>query len=246
MSTTVEIVGPNLLDQSRGTFEVHTPTCQARYRNVLGGADMEGGWLIEVTQPTDIAEDVYTDHAGDEGLAPGTPEFDQYMQDVMHDFHICHCAAKIIKSNPTNQGASTMSKNKYTTCQCLTITHEDEHMVFAGTCGGTTRATFAPGHDARTKGTLQKAFRTGRQINMDGQQYTAEELAKVYGYERFLVAAPVRKRSTKKSNDPIMVKLGRWTYEAAAVDEVEDGFEVTYLDKKGEVTRKTVKSDPRI
>ena len=246
----VEIVGPNLIDQSRGTFEVHDPTCNARYRNVPKySTDAERGWTTEITERVEVAEEVYADQAGDCGYEPGTPEYDDYMQDALRDFHFCSCMGRKSNTSTTNTGGNTMSKNNSTKiCQCLTIVTEDEQTIVARSCGGDTGKTFAPGHDARTKGTLQKAFRTGRQILVNGEYHSAEDLAKGYGYERFLTPAPVRKsRKSRKTDEPIKVKLGRWTYDAVSLDELDEGgFEVVYVNKGGDTQRKVVKSDPRV
>lgn len=97
------------------------------------------------------------------------------------------------------------------------------------------KARFAPGMDARTKGTLQTAFRLGFNIRHVGQGVTksAQEWAKDYGYERFLTAKPKRRRS----NAPkfTSVKVGRHWYDIDKITGSKtDGFEVTYTTAKGE------------
>ena len=116
---------------------------------------------------------------------------------------------KTKQTNPTSTGDKTMSKTSETTniCQCLTITSEDEHVIHAGTCGQPVKNRFAPGHDARTKGTLQKAFRTDREIISAKVRDTAQDWAKVYGYERYLTPKPASPHAEA-------VRLQDWRVEA--------------------------------
>lgn len=102
-------------------------------------------------------------------------------------------------------------------CTCLTVFGErPDGTIVAGTCNEQVgaKARFRPGHDARTKGTLQLAYRAGVRIERGGVNHSVQNLADEYGYARFLTAAPKRSRkSAKPATDApawYMVKVGRW------------------------------------
>lgn len=90
-------------------------------------------------------------------------------------------------------------------CQCLSPTGETEDgHIIATSCGGEVpnKREFRPGHDAKLKSTLIKAYRSGGTLIVrDGGMRTeasAQEMAKERGWERFLTDAPARKpRKTK-------------------------------------------------
>lgn len=139
----------------------------------------------------------------------------------------------------------TTEKTK-NTCECLTIFSTADDVLHVGTCGDETARKFCPGHDARTKSTLQKAHRTGRKlVHQNGTTYTAAELAKIYGYERFLTDAPKRKSRAKTTQDDQpetrQVKVGRWAYPVLNVGELIDGKHVVaYLKRDGSIASTVV------
>jgi hypothetical protein len=105
------------------------------------------------------------------------------------------------------------------------------------------KARFAPGMDARTKGTLQTAFRLGYEIrHADGVTKSAHEWAAEYGYERFLTAKPKKAKKASRKQQALAiteVKVGRHWYK---IDEAristltaEGGdLEIDYTTAKGE------------
>jgi hypothetical protein len=138
-----------------------------------------------------------------------------------------------------------MSKS-YQPCQCNTQvidTLEDGTPVH-GSCGAQTKSRFAPGHDARLKGTLLKLIRSNQEYTVrEGGALTSSNPATVLtemGWAKFNVEpkAKVRKPKAEKANDkagfhPVRVKLGRWIYDANVVSEDVNELTVSYQDKKG-------------
>jgi hypothetical protein len=143
-----------------------------------------------------------------------------------------------------------MAKNTTKTqnlCECLTIIAEHDDRLIVGSCGGPTARRFQPGHDARTKSTLQKAYRNNQRLWMqDGSTAIAAEAAKWFGYERYLTDAPKRKSRAKNSSNDTpetrVVKIGRWTYPLLMVGEEINGESVVvYQDREGKTRSKSVK-----
>jgi hypothetical protein len=140
---------------------------------------------------------------------------------------------------------ATKTETAPTYSQDLTVAFidEDRKLVITErsgrTCGPKSR--FSPGMDARTKGTLQTAFRLGFKLLLpDGSTSTAEAAAKSFGLERFLTAKPKRVRST--STLPYTeVKVGRSWRPVVKATKKGDGFRVTYQPAKGEP--KTVEAE---
>lgn len=83
----VTIVGPNLINQQNGTFEVHGTGCRSTYRNINGPED---GMDCTVASQLDVAEFIYEDHACDEN-EPNSPEYWDYLRDTVNDFHFHAC-----------------------------------------------------------------------------------------------------------------------------------------------------------
>ncbi len=155
--------------------------------------------------------------------------------------------ATATKSKPAPK-AKTQSN-----CTCLTIkSTKADGTIVAGPCGAKVgaKSRFQPGHDARTKGTLQKAFRAGAKIEVGGTAHTAQALAKEFGYERFLTAKPERKRSTPALSFG-EVKVGRTWRSVLKATKQGDGFRVTADGGKGkepvvvELTAEDVESKTR-
>jgi len=86
MSQSVTIVGPNLRDQSKGTFHVHAEGCRDLTRLARSEPEVRNGWTIRADSIRDIVEAVYDpdcfqyDPASEEEYAP-------YVQ----DFHFAPC-----------------------------------------------------------------------------------------------------------------------------------------------------------
>lgn len=95
---TVTIVGPNLIDQSRGTFEVHKQGCSSTYRNT-NESPSYAGWDVEVESKLDVAEEVYSDHACDENEYESEGYWQHLANDVA-DFHFHNCVGSIPEGEP--------------------------------------------------------------------------------------------------------------------------------------------------
>lgn len=104
------------------------------------------------------------------------------------------------------------------------------------------KARFAPGMDARTKGTLQTAFRLGYDIrHADGVTKSAQEWAKDYGYERFLTAKP---KKIRKGTLPFSeVKVGRHWYKVESTRIDGKDTVVDYKNAKGEAKQAVLDLD---
>jgi hypothetical protein len=134
---------------------------------------------------------------------------------------------------------ATATAPKLNECRCA---------AFAGMeCGRTTKKTWAPGHDARIKGFLQRAHRNDESVVLaDGTEVTARQAAD----ELFPAGTPflfyVRGTQSARFADDhaalahsarqAQIKVGRWAYNALVA-----GDTVTYVTKSGET--KTAKVD---
>ncbi len=85
----IAIIGPNLWDQSKGLFHVHSAEC----RDGLNGRKypLEYRMEVEVDAPREAVEFIYSDHAGDHGYEPGMPEYDAFIAENVGDFHFHNC-----------------------------------------------------------------------------------------------------------------------------------------------------------
>lgn len=93
-------------------------------------------------------------------------------------------------------------------CECLSPTGETEDgYIVATPCGGEVpnKRDFRPGHDAKLKSTLIKAFRTGGTLIIrDGGMRTEAnpvKMAKERNWEKFLTPAPARKSRKGEGKD---------------------------------------------
>lgn len=81
MSQRVVIVGPNLRDQTKGSFHVHAEGC-ADLRRDPNVKHENQGWVIEADTVEDVAEAVYSDMM---------EESDSPASDYVSDFHFAPC-----------------------------------------------------------------------------------------------------------------------------------------------------------
>lgn len=98
----VEVVGPNLRDQSQGTMEVHSPDCPSRYRN-SGNNDAAHPYVIEADSVEDVSRDVYYHQAEESGH-----DVDQYHRDIARsgEFHVHSCVSLPVLSDEPGQAAA--------------------------------------------------------------------------------------------------------------------------------------------
>jgi len=78
----VTICGPNLRDQSKGSFHVHAADCADLARGAKREAAYRNGWTIEADTCDDVVRDVYADMIEDEA------DLDEYRFDL-HFFPCC-------------------------------------------------------------------------------------------------------------------------------------------------------------
>lgn len=113
-----------------------------------------------------------------------------------------HGSARMVAETNDDTGDVTMKP-----CQCLSPTGavEDDALVVSP-CGGEVpnKREFRPGHDAKLKSTLIKAYRAGgKLVILDGgsrTETTAEKLADERSWTRFLTDAPARKARKGKAD----------------------------------------------
>lgn len=71
MSVKVTICGPNLNDQSKGTFHVHTADCADLVKHARREPEYRSGWTVEADSVEEVVTDVYGDMM-DESESPWT------------------------------------------------------------------------------------------------------------------------------------------------------------------------------
>jgi len=76
----VMIAGPNLRDQSKGTFHVHAVGCADIRRMMAREPEYANGWEIDANTVIDICDAVYP---------PG--EFECESGEYLYDFHFFPC-----------------------------------------------------------------------------------------------------------------------------------------------------------
>lgn len=83
--TKVLVVGPNLLDQSRGTFEVHHPNCAKAFQNTLERDLQRNRMEFDVDSKLEVVEIIY-DFVEDE---------DELASYVDHEFNFLPCVGEL-------------------------------------------------------------------------------------------------------------------------------------------------------
>ena len=129
--------------------------------------------------------------------APIEPDLFEYLTEG-------HGSARMVTEANDDTGDVTMKP-----CQCLIPTGETEDgSIVAAPCGGEVpnKREFRPGHDAKLKSTLLKAFRNGGTVIVrEGGARTeasAIELATERGWAQFMTPAPARKaRKAAKADE---------------------------------------------
>ena len=84
----VTICGPNLRDQSKGTFHVHAEGCADLARGARREPEYGNGWTVEAATAEDVVLDVYGPEAGDFEFDPSDPAD---MAFYKSDFHFFPC-----------------------------------------------------------------------------------------------------------------------------------------------------------
>jgi DNA polymerase IIIc chi subunit len=86
----VTIHGPNLNDQSKGTFHVHTAACRDNRKEVVyNGSELP--WTIEAASVIEVVEAVYADQMAEH--QPGEKWADP--ENYVSDFHFAPCTAAL-------------------------------------------------------------------------------------------------------------------------------------------------------
>lgn len=126
--------------------------------------------------------------------------------------------------------ADTITKSTIHSCACIR---------FGIDCGRMTGGTWAPGHDAKAKGLLQRAHRANEEVVVDGEIMSARQgaekvipaLVPFLYYKRGTLPARFADDAAAMANSAItaQIKVGRWTYNALIA-----GSKVTYVTRSGE------------
>jgi hypothetical protein len=100
-------------------------------------------------------------------------------------------------------------------CQCIVPVKQTDNKVWTYTpCKEVCNNVFKQGHDAKAKGQIIRAFRAGVKIIVNGKTVTPQALAKQFGWEHYLTAAPVRASRAKAAKTS---KAAKATKVAAAI-----------------------------
>jgi len=120
-----------------------------------------------------------------------------------------------------------------------TVLHDCACIRFGINCGRQTFKTWAPGHDAKAKGFLQRAHRDGEEVLVDGEIVSARQGAELVVpalvpflfYKRGTLSARFADDEAAMADSAMsaQVKVGRWVYNALI-----SGSKVTYITKSGE------------
>jgi hypothetical protein len=134
--------------------------------------------------------------------------------------------------------ASTITKSELRPCACLRLGVD---------CGRMTAATWAPGHDAKAKGLLQRAHRTNEEVVLDGVIMSARQATDILVpaltgflyYRRGSLQARFAddNAAMAESAKSVQIKVGRWVYNGLLL-----GAEVVYATKTGETKRVAVEA----
>ena len=88
----VKIFGPNLNDQSKGTFHVHADGCA--HEKFYGPGKKFGGereaMPVKIASCFEASQFIYADHACDNNVE-GSPEYIEYLEDAISDFYFAPC-----------------------------------------------------------------------------------------------------------------------------------------------------------
>ena len=108
-------------------------------------------------------------------------------------------------------------------------------------CGELVTRRFKPGHDARLKGEMLRAYRSGDPVDKQRAQLIAND----NGWERYLTDQPAKATKVAKTKPvgfaAVRVKVGRWEYDGILIEKSADEVVVEYKGAGGKVTRKTLK-----
>ena len=74
------IHGPNLIDQSKGTFHVHTAACRDNQREVRTNGS-EDPWTVDVESVQEVVEAVYSDHMDEHPAGDPWASWEPYRSD---------------------------------------------------------------------------------------------------------------------------------------------------------------------
>lgn len=81
----VTICGPNLMDQSKGSFHIHAAGCADLRRGARREPEYENGWTIEANTKRTVVMAVYADQIGEGSTYEACRE----------DLHFMDCCAAL-------------------------------------------------------------------------------------------------------------------------------------------------------
>ncbi len=82
----VTIIGPNLRDQSKGSFHVHAAGCADIVKMSRRDPEFAHGWDMEASTREEVAGEVYADMIDESGATP---------ESYVSDFHFAPCCASL-------------------------------------------------------------------------------------------------------------------------------------------------------
>jgi hypothetical protein len=85
----VTVCGPNLRDQSKGTFHVHAAGCADLARGAKREPEYANGWTIEVASAVEVCDEVYPPE-----------DFECESGDNLAEFHFFPCVSALTTSAP--------------------------------------------------------------------------------------------------------------------------------------------------
>lgn len=71
MSQSITICGPNLRDQSKGTFHVHAAGCADLKRHASREPEYRHGWTIDAESQAEVGDAIYEDMIDEGSMEPG-------------------------------------------------------------------------------------------------------------------------------------------------------------------------------
>lgn len=117
---TVEIVGPNLHDQSTGSFHVHTANCRDLSKREYNLAERRSGkWIIDATSIADIVSEVYSDF-----LPTNDDNEPTIWTEYEGDIHVFPCVTKHLPREAAGDAAD-LARQEFAAMVVITGTSVD-------------------------------------------------------------------------------------------------------------------------
>lgn len=246
---TLTVAGPNLRDPVY-TFHVHAAGCADLKGKTYQGIDPP--WTADFDSLAEVVRDVYADIMRENDEDPADL---LVLARYGSEFRFFPCVDHLTQPNPSAKLAGTAANQadpeRDGQKEGIMPKSQSTNTCLCG-CGAPVKRRFLPGHDARLKGQLQRAYRSGT----NAEKAKAERLALELGWMQYLTDSPSSPKPVAKVNgtkvsapvpapagfNPVRVKVGRWTYDAVILSEDVNEVTVRYTGAGGKnPTVKTVK-----